>query len=161
MILYHGSDVIVDKPRIIQTNRTLDFGAGFYTTTNKDQAINFAGKVSERRRSKYGYISIYEIMELSELENHINIKVFTNPDEEWLDFVSENRNGKYLEDTFDIVYGPVADDTIYKTFVAYEAGLYTKEETLKKLKIKKLYNQMTFLTDKSLEYIKYIDKIQV
>ena len=100
-------------------------------------------------------------MELSELENHINIKVFTNADEEWLDFVSENRNGNYLEDTFDIVYGPVADDTIYKTFVAYEAGLYTKEETLKKLKIKKLYNQMTFLTDKSLEYIKYIDKIQV
>lgn len=161
MILYHGSDVIVDKPRIIKVNRTLDFGAGFYTTTNKEQAINFAGKVRERRESQYGYVSIYEIQELSELKNHINIKVFTSPDEEWLDFVYENRSGKYSEDIFDIVYGPVADDTIYRTFIAYEAGLYTKEETLKKLKVKKLYNQMTFLTEKALKYLKYIDKFQV
>ncbi|MBC8545194.1 DUF3990 domain-containing protein [Clostridiales bacterium NSJ-32] len=33
MILYHGSNVIVDKPRLIRQNRTLDFGSGFYTTT--------------------------------------------------------------------------------------------------------------------------------
>ena len=34
MILYHGSNVIVDKPKLIQQNRFLDFGFGFYTTTN-------------------------------------------------------------------------------------------------------------------------------
>ncbi|PPV17762.1 hypothetical protein AWN73_07095 [Clostridium butyricum] len=89
------------------------------------------------------------------------VKIFTEPDEEWLDFVYENRNGKYSEDIFDIVYGPVADDTIDRTFITYEAGLYTKEETLKKLKVKKLYNQMTFLTEKALKYIRYVDKFQV
>ena len=42
MILYHGSNVIVKEPHIIESNRFLDFGIGFYTTTNKDQAVNFA-----------------------------------------------------------------------------------------------------------------------
>ena len=42
MILYHGSNVVVSEPKLIQQNRFLDFGFGFYTTTNKKQAIGFA-----------------------------------------------------------------------------------------------------------------------
>ena len=44
MILYHGSNVIVDQPKLIRQNRYLDFGFGFYTTTNREQAVNFAQK---------------------------------------------------------------------------------------------------------------------
>ena len=35
MILYHGSNLVVSEPKLIQQNRFLDFGFGFYTTTNK------------------------------------------------------------------------------------------------------------------------------
>ena len=49
MILYHGSNVIVDCPKLIRQSRFLDFGFGFYTTTNREQAVNFAAKVTERR----------------------------------------------------------------------------------------------------------------
>ena len=38
MIVYHGSNMVVDHPRLVRQNRTLDFGYGFYTTFNKDQA---------------------------------------------------------------------------------------------------------------------------
>ena len=48
MTLYHGSNVEVKEPKILKPSRGLDFGAGFYTTTNRDQAIAFAGS---RRRS--------------------------------------------------------------------------------------------------------------
>lgn len=44
MILYHGSNVIVSEPRLIEQNRFLDFGFGFYTTTNKMQAIGVLTK---------------------------------------------------------------------------------------------------------------------
>lgn len=44
MILYHGSNMIVEEPKLIEQNRFLDFGFGFYTTTNKAQAENFAKK---------------------------------------------------------------------------------------------------------------------
>ena len=50
MILYHGSNVVVSEPRLIEQNRFLDFGFGFYTTTNKAQAIGFADKVTKRRK---------------------------------------------------------------------------------------------------------------
>lgn len=49
MILYHCSNIVVEKPRLIEQNRCLDFGNGFYTTANKDQAISFARKVALRR----------------------------------------------------------------------------------------------------------------
>lgn len=32
MILYHGSNVTVDHPKLVPQNRYLDFGFGFYTT---------------------------------------------------------------------------------------------------------------------------------
>ena len=38
MTLYHGSLEIVEKPQILQANRPLDFGTGFYTTTSLQQA---------------------------------------------------------------------------------------------------------------------------
>ena len=44
MILYHGSNLAVEFPKIISPNRYLDFGCGFYTTSNLIQAKNFADK---------------------------------------------------------------------------------------------------------------------
>ena len=61
MILYHGSNVVVDQPTLIQQNRFLDFGFGFYTTTNKAQAISFADKVTKRRENGQRAVGIYEI----------------------------------------------------------------------------------------------------
>ena len=38
MIVYHGSIDIVEKPDTLHSYRTLDFGKGFYVTTNKAQS---------------------------------------------------------------------------------------------------------------------------
>ena len=58
MILYHGSNMVVSRPRLIHQNRFLDFGFGFYTTTNKVQAMAFAEKVYRRRRKGEKVVSI-------------------------------------------------------------------------------------------------------
>lgn len=156
MIVYHGSNVIVDQPRLVHQNRTLDFGYGFYTTTNQNQAINFAAKVTDRRESGSPYVSMYEILEIEELKKKYKVLVFPSPNEEWLDFVFANRNGRYSGEYYDIIYGPVANDTIYRTFIAYEEGILTREETITRLKVKKLFDQMTFTTQKALTELKYI-----
>lgn len=161
MILYHGSNVIVDKPKLIRQSRTLDFGSGFYTTTNRDQAVNFAGKVTKRRESGSPHISVYEIVEMEELKEKFKLLIFPDANEEWLDFVCANRNGKYQGQQFDMVFGPVANDTIYRTFVAYEEGILTKEETITRLKVKKLYNQMTFTTEAALAQLHYIGQLSI
>ncbi len=63
MILYHGSNVEVSEPRLIKQNRFLDFGFGFYTTTNKTQALGFADKVYKRYKTGSRIVSIYEMDE--------------------------------------------------------------------------------------------------
>lgn len=156
MILYHGSNMIVDKPRLVKQNHTLDFGYGFYTTTNEAQAVSFADKVVNRRESGKPHVSMYEVADIEILKDRLDILIFPEPDEKWLDFVYENRSGVYKGTSYDIVFGPVANDTIYRTFVAYEEGILTKEETIARLKIRKLYNQMIFSTERALKELSYI-----
>ena len=40
--------------------RMLDFGAGFYTTSNKEQAIRWAQRISALRQEREQYISSYD-----------------------------------------------------------------------------------------------------
>jgi len=161
MELYHGCNVIVEKPILVPQQRTLDFGQGFYTTMNKEQAIEFAKKVGARRESEKGYVSIYEIIDYKQLKNDLAVLEFLSPDYDWLDFVFENRNGTYDGKAYDIIFGPVADDVIYRTFIAYEDGILTKDETIARLKVKKLFNQITFCTETALSYLKYAGNFEV
>ena len=159
MILYHGSNVIVKEPKLVTQNRYLDFGFGFYTTTNKTQAIGFAEKVYLRRGEGIKAVSIYEIDE-TEAFKDCSLLRFDAPDESWLDFVSANRAGLYNGPVYDLIFGPVANDDVYTTFNLFAAGLLTKEQTIDALKIKKLYNQLVFSTEKALKYLKFIGTIQ-
>ena len=86
---------------------------------------------------------MYETAELEELKNKYKLLFFSEANEEWLDFVFANCNGSYEGVNYDIIFGPVANDTIYRTFIAYEEGILTKDETIARLKVKKLYNHMT------------------
>lgn len=158
MILYHGSNVIVSKPRLIEQNRFLDFGFGFYTTTNKAQAVGFADKVTKRRKEGEKSVSIYEI-DKGRAFAECSVLRFDSANEAWLDFVSENRSGKYSGKVYDLVFGPVANDDVYTTFTLYSAGVLTKEQTLSALKIKKLYNQLVLSSEKALSYLKFIGTV--
>lgn len=116
MILYHGSNVVVEQPKLIRQNRYLDFGFGFYTTTNRDQAVNFAQKVTDRRKTGAATLNIYSVEEAVAFKE-CSLLRFDSPDAAWLDFVAEY-----------------------------------KEQTLAALKIRKLFNQLVFATEKSLQY---------
>ena len=69
MIVNHGRNMIVDHPRLVRQNRTLDFGYGFHTTFNKDQAVNFAEKVTAWREAGISCVSMYEMEKIEELKN--------------------------------------------------------------------------------------------
>lgn len=158
MILYHGSNTIVSEPKLVRQNRFLDFGFGFYTTTNKIQAIGFADKVTKRRREGTKAVSIYKLDEAKAFADCCVLQ-FDSPNEAWLDYVSDNRSGSYTGEHYDFIFGPVADDDVYTTFTLYTAGVLTKEQTLDALKIKKLYNQLVLSSEKALSYLKFIGTV--
>lgn len=154
MILYHGSNVIVDQPKLIRQNRYLDFGFGFYTTTNREQAVNFAQKVTDRRKMGEATLNIYSVNEAVAFQE-CKVLQFDSPDEAWLDFVAVNRQGTYQGEKYDLIYGAVANDDVYRTIALYMTGVLDKEQTLSSLKIRKLFNQLVFATEKSLQYLKF------
>lgn len=158
MILYHGSNLTVSEPKLVVQNRFLDFGFGFYTTTNKIQAIGFADKVTKRRRDGVPTVSIYEIDEEKAFTQCAVLR-FDAPNEAWLDFVSENRSGNYEGPDYDFIFGPVANDDVYTTFTLYTAGVLSKEQTIQTLKVKKLYNQLVLTSPKALSYLKFVGTV--
>lgn len=159
MILYHGSNVVVKQPKLVEQNRFLDFSYGFYTTTNEEQAKNFAQKVIVFRGGK-PIVNVYELDE-NAFTHLLKIKKFSAPDEEWLNFVSAHRNGTYNGEKYDLIIGAVANDDVYRTLQVYSAGLLTKEQALEMLKIKKLFNQYVFATQEALQFLKFIEAREV
>lgn len=154
MICYHGSDTIVDTPKILQPKRPLDFGGGFYVTTSQAQAKRWAFKVAYRNNSQHKCVNRYEFDE-EQASSTLTVIRFDRADEKWLDFICANRNGKDTGN-YDIVIGPVADDKVYRVVVEYENGDVDKETALKSLKTEALCDQILFHTEKSLAYLKYV-----
>ena len=151
MNIYHGSDIVVEKPEILQSNRLLDFGIGFYTTSNREQAVRWAEKVSIRNNTDKKLLSVYNF-DIEKAKKELNIIEFTFADEKWLDFITANRRGKEISEEYDILIGPVADDNVYLTVKLFETGVLDKEEALKRLKVEKLFDQILFHTEKALGF---------
>ena len=158
MKLYHGSLEVVSEPRIITPNRTLDYGRGFYTTTSYEQAEQW---VRRRKGSQHsvGYVNVYELADV--LPDEIKQLRFDTPTEEWVDFVMRNRTEKGFEHSFDIVYGPVANDRVYAAFALYESNLLDKEGLIRELRTYELVDQFLFHTEQSLQHLTFIEAKEV
>jgi len=154
MKLYHGSNQVVEKPKIIVSPRGLDFSRGFYVTSNYEQALRFTENVVKRKKEGKRTVSIYELND-TELFNNCSVLKFENPSEEWLNFVSKNRTNTYSGKIYDVVIGPVANDTVYNVIDLYIDGTYSKDEAIKRLKVRELFNQWTFCTEKSIGFLKF------
>lgn len=158
MKLYHGSLEVVSEPRIITPNRTLDYGRGFYTTTSYEQAEQW---VRRRRGTQHsvGYVNVYELADI--LPEEIKQLRFDTPTEEWVDFVMRNRTERGFEHSFDIVYGPVANDRVYAAFAFYESNLLDKEGLIRELRTYELVDQFLFHTEQSLQHLTFIEAKEV
>ena len=157
MILYHGSNVIVKEPKIIDSDRKLDFGKGFYLTTDYEQARKWALRTYERRKLGNASISVFEIEENT--IKLLKVKKFKTADKFWLSFITKNRIENYVQSDYDIIIGPVANDNTMPTVLLYLEGAYDEDEAIKRLLTQKLKDQVVFKTEKSLEYLKFKEEI--
>jgi hypothetical protein len=154
MELYHGSNEKVEKPDLNLSRKNLDFGIGFYTTVNREQAVAFARKVTTRKEYKKGFVSVFNF-DIDAAESVLDILRFPAPDRSWLNFVHQNRHGIYTGKTYDLIIGPVANDDVFATLIVYEQGILNVEQTIEALKVKELYSQFVFKTEKALSFLKF------
>ena len=155
MNLYHGSLEIVRMPEIRQSGRTLDYGAGFYTTSSMSQAEKWVNRKIQEAKTQIGYLNIYGFDTQAMLA--LNTLSFDSPSEEWVDFVMANRLQKDFTHYYDIVIGPVANDRVYAAFALYEGHLISKQALINELRTYRLVDQYLFHTTKSLEHLSFIE----
>lgn len=155
MVIYHGSDVPVSEPKILSSNRLLDFGEGFYTTSSMEQAQRWTQRVKMRRKASAQIVSVYEF-DIFRAEKDLKLKRFEAPTPEWLHFVTACRSNMETRHEYDIVMGPVANDNVYATIQLYETGLLSEAETIVRLKVEKIFDQILFHTEQALHYCRYL-----
>ena len=144
MEVYHGSASIVEKPKILTSGFYKDFGYGFYCTNIEKQAKRWA-----LTKGKRHIVNVYSY----NADNNLSILKFDEMTEEWLDFVVNCRKG--IEHKYDIVEGPMADDTIWDYIEDYIDHKITREAFWVLVKFKYPTHQIVFATDKALMTVRF------
>lgn len=157
--LYHGSNVEVRKPSLLKSRKNTDFGRGFYTTTQKEQAEHWTSIKMDRAKKGRRVVSVFEVDEtiLSNLD--FKIREFHGPDEAWLNFVVNSRKG--IEHDYDLVFGPVANDKVFTVVNLYESGVINATTAIAELKAYKTYNQLSFHTERVIKELKFVESYEV
>lgn len=165
MILFHGSNTDIKSINLAMCRPYKDFGRGFYLTEIKDQALKMAKRVAKI----YGGQPIVNIYEISDdfIENMtLNIRRFADtPSEEWARFVMNNRSRSFtnfsssecnLDNKYDIVIGPVADDDMAMLFRQYQNELITFENLISGMTFRKTTNQYSFHTERAIALLRKV-----
>lgn len=159
MILYHGSNVAVEVPKLMPRVRALDFGQAFYLTSDREQAAKWAKTSVLRRGEGVATVSVYEVDEAR--LGALRVLRFVGPTADWLRFVSRNRNEHIDGSAYDVVCGPVANDNTMPVLNLYFKGAYTEDEALRRLLPQRLRDQFAFKTEDALACLSFKEAICV
>ena len=135
MLLYHASKEIVEFPEVRKTKYTKDFSWGFYCTNNYKQAVRWAN-----RGEGTPIINVYNYEE----NNSLSVLKFETMTDEWLDFIAKCRKGNLHR--YDIVEGPMADDTVWNYVNDFLSGEISREQFWALAKFKYPTHQISFHT---------------
>lgn len=144
MEIYHASGEIVKFPEIRKGLYTKDFSWGFYCTNNVNQSEKWA-----LRYKASPTINIYIYTE----NPNLKILKFDKMNDEWLDFIVDCRNGKIHN--YDIVEGPMADDTIWNYLQDFLSKEISREVFWKLIEFRYPTHQISFHTLSALNCLEY------
>ena len=150
MIVYHGSNVVVNQPDIEHSFRSLDFGKGFYVTTVQEQAERWARRKADIFSADKAIVTAYN---MAEDLSGLTCKCFENDLTDWIDFVCRCRDGKKDYLRYDLIKGKVANDKVFRVVDMYHSGIWDKERALKEIKVYPNYDQIAFISQKAIDQL--------
>lgn len=156
--LFHGSGKTVIAPEVRITQYTKDFGYGFYCTKNFTQAKRWAKRHDDTEKGEIPTVNLY----LYTPSKKLKIKRFTKVTGEWLDFIALCRNSDGVTPhDYDIVEGPMADDSVWDHVEDYMEGRISKKQFLSYAKFKHPTHQISFHTPDALACLKFEKEVVV
>ena len=167
MILYHGSEKIIEKPIFGKGNLRNDYGRGFYCTESEELAKEWACS-----NNKNGFANKYEIS-LEELNVlYLNSEKYNVL--HWLAILTKNRTywenstvseaaKKYLAQNFmidtsgyDVIIGYRADDSYFSFARDFVSGAISYRQLSAAMRLGKLGEQVVLISEKAFQSIRYI-----
>ena len=158
--LYHGSNLAIENIDLSRSKRGKDFGQGFYLNANPDQAMEMAVRTTRFLNEGAATLSCFEFDEDEAKRNGLNIKIFPDYSEEWAEFVVMNRknNSDVPAHPYDIVIGPIADDTVGVQIRRFIMGYLSASALVEELRFKGDHAvQYFFGTPKAIQLLKRIE----
>ena len=150
IIVYHGSCQVVRFPQLKPARFFKDFGAGFYCTRLERQAQRWATRFGD-----VGFVNEYVFTP----DPSLRVMTFDRMSEQWLDFIAGCRAGK--SHSFDIVEGPMANDTIFNYVQNFIDGKISRDAFWALARFKYPTNQISFNTQAALSSLVFIKAQEV
>lgn len=141
--VYHGSSVEVKNPEVRTSRFTKDFGTGFYVTKYKHQAEKWSSRFGT------GIVSVYDYSP----SRNLKVLTFDSMTDAWLDFVVHCRLGG--SHNYDVVEGPMSDDTIYNYVGQFIRGEFSREAFWELVKFRYPTHQIVLCTEEAISLIKF------
>lgn len=141
---YQGDNKVLDEQKIYLDGSYKDFGYGFYCTNFEKQAKRWA----LTKKNKH-VVNVYSYTE----NENLNCLLFKEMSDVWLDFVVSSRQGERHD--YDIVEGPMADDTIWNYVDDFARGLISRTAFWELVKFKYPTHQIVFCTEAALKCLEY------
>lgn len=147
MILYHTGFSEIRMPDVHYGRINADFGQGFYLSDDAE----FSRRWARERKGETTYLNTYELA-----TEGLKIKRFSKGIE-WFHYIFDNRAGrKDALAEYDVIIGPIANDTIYDTWGLLTSGLIDAETALKVLMIGPGYEQIVVKSKKAASQLRFI-----
>lgn len=167
MIMYHGSEKIIEKPVYGKGNLRNDYGRGFYCTESEELAKEWACS-----NNKNGFANKYEfdteglnILYLnSEKYNILNwLAILTKNRTYWENSTISEVAKKYLAENFmintteyDVIIGYRADDSYFSFARDFVSGTISYRQLSEAMKLGNLGEQIVLISEKAFENIRFI-----
>lgn len=141
MILFHGSNMAIESIDLSKSKRYKDFGQAFYLSAEREQAV----KMAMAKTVQFGGEACVTAFEYDENAcEELSVMNFPHYSREWAEFVYNNRDESHVfRHSYDIVYGPIANDYI---------GLQIRDYRRKRLTFEQFMNNILFHQGETFQY---------
>ena len=150
--LYHGSTHDINCIDLQKSRPNKDFGRGFYLSADRQQAWRMA-EFKALTEGGSPVMNIFSFDEQTLTSGELRVLTFEGYTREWAEFIFLNRNNPSTRSahSYDIVYGPIANDRVGVQIGKYEAGDITLDQFLENLKyMKGITFQYSFGTERAI-----------
>ena len=145
--VFHAGYELIMRPDLGRGRKNADFGQGFYMTKDYEFATRWA-------REKSGADVILNTYELD--ESGLNIK-YLDRNEEWFRYIFANRRVKPDEfSEYDVIVGPIANDTIFNTLGIMTSGYISDDEALKLMCVGPMYQQVVLKSQAAVDNLHFV-----